>query len=133
MKIAVGYTRVSSSSQASPEKSSLERQAEKIELQARLKEYKLLKIYREPGISGATMDRLALQELMANAENWKFDAVIVWDISRFGRNLLHLKQNTDKLKELEIATLTYCPCRTPAPPAGGARSKPRFTPRDSFY
>jgi hypothetical protein len=52
MKTAVGYTRVSSSSQASPEKTSLERQAEKIELQARLKEYKLLKIYREPGISG---------------------------------------------------------------------------------
>jgi site-specific DNA recombinase len=103
MKIAVGYTRVSSSSQASPEKSSLERQAEKIELQARLKEYKLLKIYREPGISGATMERPALQELMADAEDRKFDAVIVWDISRFGRNLLHLKQNTEKLKELEIA------------------------------
>ena len=103
MKTAVGYTRVSSSSQASPEKTSLEQQAEKIELQARLKEYKLLKIYREPGISGATMDRPALQELMADAENGKFDAVIVWDISRFGRNLLHLKQNTEKLKELEIA------------------------------
>ncbi|MGA2937699.1 MAG: recombinase family protein [Syntrophobacteraceae bacterium] len=105
MKTAVGYTRVSSSSQASPEKTSLERQAEKIELQARLKEYNLLKIYKEPGISGATMERPALQELLADAEQKRFDAVIVWDISRFGRNLLHLKQNTERLKELGIAFL----------------------------
>ena len=105
MKTAVGYTRVSSSSQASPEKTSLERQAEKIELQAKMKEYELLKIYREPGISGATMDRPALQELMADAEQHKFDAIIVWDISRFGRNLLHLKQNTERLKALGIAFL----------------------------
>src|SRR5208283_2323572 len=105
MKTAVGYTRVSSSSQASPEKTSLERQADKIELQAQLKEYKLLKIYREPGISGATMDRPALQELMADAENREFDAVIVWDISRFGRNLYNLKQNTERLKALDIAFL----------------------------
>src|SRR5208283_6002703 len=35
-------------------------------------------------------------------EQKKFDAVIVWDISRFGRNLLHLKQNTEKLRQLGI-------------------------------
>jgi len=99
------YPCFSSSSQASPEKTSLERQAEKIELQARLKEYNLLKIYRDPGISGATMERPALQELMADAENREFDAVIVWDISRFGRNLLHLKQNTERLKQLGISFL----------------------------
>lgn len=102
---AVGYIRVSSTSQASPEKTSLERQAEKIKLQARLKEFELVKIYDEAGVSGATMDRPALQELMADAEAHKFEAVIVWDISRFGRNLLHLKQNTERLKELGIAFL----------------------------
>ena len=102
---AVGYTRVSSTSQANPEKSSLSLQAEKIRLQAQIKEYNLLKIYEEPGISGATMDRPALQELMADAEQKKFDAIIVWDISRFGRNLLHLKQNTERLKQLGISFL----------------------------
>jgi site-specific DNA recombinase len=105
MKTAVGYIRVSSASQASPEKTSLERQTVKIKLQARLKEYELAKIYEEPGVSGATMDRPALQELMVDAEAHKFEAVIVWDISRFGRNLLHLKQNTERLKELGIAFL----------------------------
>ncbi len=70
-----------------------------------MKEYNLLKIYRDPGISGATMERPALQELMADAENREFDAVIVWDISRFGRNLLHLKQNTERLKQLGISFL----------------------------
>ena len=49
MKTAVGYIRVSSTSQASPEKTSLERQAEKIKLQARLKEYELVKIYERAG------------------------------------------------------------------------------------
>ena len=102
MKIAVGYTRVSSTAQASPEKTSLERQAEKIRLQAKLKEYELTRIYEEPGISGSTMERPFLQELLADAEQKKFDAVIVWDISRFGRNLLHLKQNTEKLRQLGI-------------------------------
>jgi site-specific DNA recombinase len=102
MKTAVGYTRVSSTAQASPEKTSLERQAEKIRLQAKLKEYELTRIYEEPGISGSTMERPFLQELLADAEQKKFDSVIVWDISRFGRNLLHLKQNTEKLRQLGI-------------------------------
>ena len=105
MKTAVGYTRVSSTSQASPEKSSLSLQAEKIKLQAKIKEYELIRIYEEPGISGSTMDRPALQELMTDAETHKFDAIIVWDISRFGRNLLHLKQNTERLKQLGISFL----------------------------
>lgn len=103
MKTAVGYTRVSSTSQARPEKSSLA--PAKIRLQAQIKEYDLVKIYGEPGISGATMERPALQELMADAEARKFDAVIVWDISHFGRNLLHLKQNTERLKQLGISFL----------------------------
>jgi DNA invertase Pin-like site-specific DNA recombinase len=102
MKTAVGYTRVSSTSQASPEKSSLSLQAEKIKLQARIDEYDLVKIYEEKGVSGATNDRDVLKELMSDAEARKFDAVYVWDISRFGRNLLGLKQNTERLKQLGI-------------------------------
>lgn len=100
---AVGYTRVSGASQASPEKSSLERQADKIRLYAQLKnDWELTKIYEEPGVSGATMERPALQELLQDATQRKFQAVITWDISRFGRNLLHLKQNTELLKSLNI-------------------------------
>jgi site-specific DNA recombinase len=99
---AIGYTRVSSTSQASPEKTSLERQAEKIRLYAAMKEWELVIIYEEPGVSGATMDRPALQELLADAVKREFQAVLVWDISRFGRNLLHLKTNTELLRSLNI-------------------------------
>ena len=46
--------------------------------------------YVDHGISGSKESRPALNRLMADAHQRKFDAVLVWKIDRFGRSLKHL-------------------------------------------
>src|SRR3954465_11384655 len=52
-----------------------------------------LSIYQEyvdQGVSGSKESRPALNRLMSDAQQCRFDAVLVWKIDRFGRNLKHL-------------------------------------------
>lgn len=46
--------------------------------------------YVDHGVSGSKESRPALNRLMADAHQRKFDAVLVWKIDRFGRSLKHL-------------------------------------------
>ena len=48
--------------------------------------------YTDTGYSGAKASRPALDKLMEDASERKFDCVIVWKIDRFGRSVLHLNQ-----------------------------------------
>ena len=48
--------------------------------------------YVDTGFSGSKASRPALDRLMAEAAQRKFDAVAVWKIDRFGRSVLHLNQ-----------------------------------------
>ena len=102
---AVGYVRVSTSSQAKGDKISLEYQEEKIKWYCGGKDgWEYVDTYRDAGRSGASMDqRDGLKRLLEDAENGKFQVVVAWDITRFGRNLLDLKKNTDFLKQQKIA------------------------------
>jgi len=46
--------------------------------------------YADEGVSGVKESRPALNKLMADAKQRKFDAVIVSNLDRFGRSLKHL-------------------------------------------
>jgi DNA invertase Pin-like site-specific DNA recombinase len=46
--------------------------------------------YVDQGVSGSKESRPELNQLMADANRRKFDAVLVWKIDRFGRSLKHL-------------------------------------------
>ncbi len=46
--------------------------------------------YVDHGVSGSKESRPQLNQLMADAHQRKFDAVLVWKIDRFGRSLKHL-------------------------------------------
>ncbi len=48
------------------------------------------KEYIDQGTSGSKESRPALNDLMADAQRRKFDAVLVWKIDRIGRSLRHL-------------------------------------------
>ncbi len=98
---AAGYVRVSTADQVTNSQS-LQMQEEKIKQYCTLRDWIHIKTYVEPGISGSTMERPALLALLQAAKRHEFEVVIVNDLSRFGRNLLHLKQNTELLKELKI-------------------------------
>src|SRR5215472_9048383 len=53
--------------------------------------------YIDTGFSGAKASRPALDRLMADAAQRKFDCVVVWKIDRFGRFVLHLNQQVAAL------------------------------------
>jgi DNA invertase Pin-like site-specific DNA recombinase len=59
-------------------------------------------------ISGSKDSRPALNQLMADASQRKFDAVLVWKLDRFGRSLRHL---VNALAELEALGLTFISLR----------------------
>jgi DNA invertase Pin-like site-specific DNA recombinase len=48
--------------------------------------------YIDSGFSGAKASRPALDRLMADAAQHKFDCIVVYKIDRFGRSVLHLNQ-----------------------------------------
>lgn len=85
MKSAVGYVRVSSDKQVKGE--SLEIQRIEIEKYCNSKGYELIELYDDKGWSGAKAERPAFQKMMLDARNGKFETVIVYDHSRFARDL----------------------------------------------
>jgi len=106
IKVAI-YARVSTAEQAE--------EGFSIDAQLRiLKEYckttgKILyKEYVDRGVSGKSMKgRLALQQLLKDADEGKFEEVIVWKINRMARKQLDLLEIVEKLNKLNIAFKSY--------------------------
>src|SRR4030067_1083632 len=103
--LSVGYLRVSTPSQAR-EGESLKTQREAIERYAQEKEYNLIDIYSDEGISGAKNNRPALNALLGDGEKRKFKLVIIHSLSRFGRNARDLLNNIEVLKNNGIKLLS---------------------------
>ncbi|HDK41917.1 MAG TPA: recombinase family protein [Candidatus Pacearchaeota archaeon] len=62
----------------------------------------MFKIYQDAGISGYSTERPALKELLKDAEQKKFDLVLVHKIDRFSRNLKDLLTLVDELSSYGI-------------------------------
>jgi len=54
------------------------------------------------GISGATADRPALKDLMAEARRHRFQVILVWSYSRFARSLTHLVHALEEFRVLGL-------------------------------
>ena len=68
-----------------------------------------LSIYQEyvdQGVSGSKESRPALNRLMSDAQRCRFDAVLVWEIDRFGRSLKHLVNSLADLSACGIAFIS---------------------------
>src|SRR5690349_23226467 len=65
--------------------------------------WQIIEEYVDHGISGAKESRPALNRLMADAKQRKFDVVAVWKIDRFGRSLKHLVNALAELETLGVA------------------------------
>jgi len=103
-KTAVGYIRVSSEEQI--EGLSLESQEAKITEWCDSHCYELVKMYRDEGVSAYTDDinrRPALRELMDNAPHLRPDAVVVYSLDRWARNLTVASKSVKDLDDLGIA------------------------------
>ena len=79
------YARVSTVSGQDPEM-----QLRELREYAALRGWEVTGEYTDHGISGTRESRPQLNRLMADAQQRKFDAVLVWKIDRFGRSLKHL-------------------------------------------
>jgi DNA invertase Pin-like site-specific DNA recombinase len=62
--------------------------------------------YVDQGISGANVSRPALNRLMTDAHQRKFDAVCCWKLDRFGRSLKHLVNAIADLEALGVALIS---------------------------
>jgi len=102
MRVA-GYTRVSTQEQAISGLG-LKVQRDKIEAYCISQDWDLLEVYEDPGVTGATLDRPAFNQMMLDASNDIFDMILTYKIDRISRslkNLLILVEDT--LKPLGIA------------------------------
>jgi putative DNA-invertase from lambdoid prophage Rac len=79
------YTRVSTADQ------NCELQLAELRQFANRHGWDIVNVYSDT-LSGSKASRPALDRLMADARDGKFDCVVVWKLDRFGRSVLHLSQ-----------------------------------------
>lgn len=88
MKQAIGYCRVSTDGQVGEDKFGLEAQREQIKLYALSNGFEIVEWSIDEGVSGATLDRPALNELMyGDVQNPPVEAVIVAKNDRMSRDM----------------------------------------------
>lgn len=95
MNVAI-YARFSSSSQR---EASIEEQLKICRQYAEQNKYAVTKIYSDCAISGKTDNRPQLQKLLSDSSRLLFQAVLVYSIDRFGRDLSQTLLNEKKLNE----------------------------------
>jgi DNA invertase Pin-like site-specific DNA recombinase len=98
LRVAI-YARVSTvNGHQSPEMQLLE-----LREYAERRGWKIAEEYVDAGVSGSKDSRPALNRLMADACQRRFDAVLVWKLDRYGRSLRHLVNALAELEALGIA------------------------------
>ena len=100
MSVSV-YIRVSTEDQAR-EGYSLDVQREYLVNYAKRHNYEVSEIYADEGLSAGTTDRPALQKLLKDAKQKKFDLVIVYKIDRFSRRLSDLLTLVEQLESYGV-------------------------------
>ncbi len=104
MTKAAGYVRVSTSGQTDGE--SLSTQRIQIQDYCASRSWELVNVYEDAGISGIKDDRPALQSLLSAARTGEIEAVVVRDLSRFGRSARDLLNNIQALKDCSVTFIS---------------------------
>lgn len=94
-KITALYCRLSREDFDSGESNSIVHQKEILRKFAKERGFGNTRFFVDDGISGATFDRPGFQEMLSEVENDNVSAVIVKDMSRFGRNYLEVGMYTE--------------------------------------
>ena len=98
MKRAVGYLRVSTLEQAS-EGLSLANQEAKIKAFATAKDWDLIGIFRDEGISAKDLNRDGIQQVIQGCHRHEFDVVIIYKLDRLTRSVRDLGYLTQDVFE----------------------------------
>jgi DNA invertase Pin-like site-specific DNA recombinase len=65
--------------------------------------WNVIEEFLDVGVSGSKESRPALNRLMGDARQRKFDTLLVWKIDRFGRSLEHLVNSLAELESIGVA------------------------------
>lgn len=95
------YSRVSTEEQAK-EGLSVEAQIDKCKSFCDAREWEIFRVYKDAGFSAGTMNRPALELLLRDAEEKRFDIILVYKIDRFSRKLKDLITILEDLKKKNI-------------------------------
>ena len=98
-------TRVALYARVSTAKQETDNQVEELRRYALARGWEVAGEYVDRGISGAKASRPALNRLMADARERRFDAVIVWKLDRFGRSIRHLLDAVELLTSFGVRFL----------------------------
>ncbi|GAI80697.1 unnamed protein product, partial [marine sediment metagenome] len=95
------YSRVSTEEQAK-EGLSVDAQIDKCKSFCNARDWKVFKVYKDAGYSAGTMNRPALELMLRDVEEKKFEIILVYKIDRFSRKLRDLITTLDSLKAKNI-------------------------------
>ncbi len=96
------YIRVSGEDQAK-EGYSLDAQKKQLEEYAEFKKWWVYKVYEDAGISGKSIKgRKAFQEMLKDAKDGKFSAILIYKFDRAFRNVKEALNTLDELKEIGV-------------------------------
>jgi DNA invertase Pin-like site-specific DNA recombinase len=80
--------------------------------------WKLQQIYRDQGVSGASSNRPALDELLKACRRGSVDVVVVWKFDRFARSLKQLMSGLETCRALGIDFVSVTEAVDTSLPAG---------------
>jgi DNA invertase Pin-like site-specific DNA recombinase len=80
--------------------------------------WRLQKIYRDQGLSGASSKRPALNELLKDCRRGSADVVVVWKFDRFARSLRQLMSGLETCRALGIDFVSVTEAVDTSLPAG---------------
>ena len=100
LKVAI-YSRVSTEEQAK-EGLSIDAQIDKCKAFCKARDWEIFKIYKDAGFSAGSLNRPALELLLNDTQEKKFDIILVYKIDRFSRKLKDLIMILEELKEKNI-------------------------------
>ena len=111
-KRAAIYVRVSSGEQ------NTEPQERSLRAYVQRRGWKVQKIYRDQGVSGATSKRPALNELLRDCRRGSVDVLVVWKFDRFARSLNALISGLEFCRSLGIDFVSVTEAVDTSLPAG---------------
>lgn len=104
-KRAFAYIRVSHEYQAATG-SSADNQLERMQAYATFNNLDIVETFSDNAVSGRTMDRPSFSAMMKKLVNKEAEAVIVYSLSRFGRNTREVLEHINRFKDMGVTF--YC-------------------------
>jgi site-specific DNA recombinase len=98
------YKRVSTSTQV--DGASLEIQDEKLRAYCTLQSLEIVEIYEDAGLSGKNIDRPAFKQMMKDAQDKKFDTIVIYKLDRLTRSVKDFHELAEKLDRLNISLVS---------------------------